>query len=37
MTNAHSGAQVPPGRLADEVSRVRQFIMGFRITQLQNR
>jgi hypothetical protein len=34
MTNAHSGAQEPPGSWQDEVSRVRQLIMGFRITQL---
>src|SRR5262245_5051543 len=34
MTNVHSGAQLPPGSWQDEVSRVRQLIMGFRITQL---
>lgn len=34
MTNTHSGAQVPPGSCHDEVSRVRQLIMGFRVTQL---
>ena len=34
MTNAHSGAQVPLSSCPDEVSRLRQLIMGFRVTQL---